>query len=100
MANYKVTYADGKEKIIIASEEYCKGIEGASYELVKPPEQTEGQIKAFHRDWRNDELARTDFIVPLSDHPQRDAYLTYRQALRQWPETSEFPLGTRPTLGS
>ena len=99
MANYKVTYADGKVKTIIASEEFCKGIECASYELVKPPEQTEGQIKAFHRDWRNEELARTDFIVPLSDHPQRSAYMTYRTQLRDWPSTSDFP-DTRPTLGS
>jgi hypothetical protein len=99
MANYKVTYADGRVNTIIATEEFCKGIEGASYELVIPPEQTEGQIKAFNRDWRNDELAKTDFIVPLSDHPQRSAYMTYRTQLRDWPSTSNFPT-TRPTLGS
>jgi antirestriction protein len=99
MASYKVTYADGNVRRIIASEEYCKGIEGASYELIKPPEPTEGQIKAFHRDWRNEQLARTDFIVPLSDHPQRSVYMAYRTKLRDWPSTSEFP-DTRPTLGS
>ena len=48
--------------------------------------------------WRDLELAATDYIVPLSDHPQRDAYITYREALRQWPSTDSFP-ATRPELG-
>jgi len=47
--------------------------------------------------WRDLELAATDYIVPLSDHPQRDAYITYREALRQWPSTDSFP-ATRPEL--
>jgi len=47
--------------------------------------------------WRDLELSATDYIVPLSDHPQRDAYITYREALRQWPSTSSFP-ATRPEL--
>ena len=50
------------------------------------------------RDWRDMELASTDFIVPLSDHPQRAAYMTYRTALRDWPSTSNFP-ATKPVLG-
>ena len=49
--------------------------------------------------WRNEELEATDFIVPLTDHPQRAAYMTYRTALRDWPSTSDFP-DTKPTLGS
>ena len=48
--------------------------------------------------WRDLELSATDYIVPLSDHPQRDAYITYREALRQWPSTDSFP-ATRPELG-
>ena len=28
------------------------------------------------RAWRDDELMKTDYIVPLSDHPQRAAYMT------------------------
>jgi hypothetical protein len=47
--------------------------------------------------WRDGELSSSDFIVPLSDHPQRDAYITYREALRQWPSTEDFP-ATRPEL--
>jgi hypothetical protein len=50
------------------------------------------------RKWRDNELSATDYIVPLSDHPQRDAYITYREALRQWPSTDSFP-ATRPELG-
>ena len=47
--------------------------------------------------WRNAELLATDFIVPLSDHPQRAAYMTYRESLRAWPATSDFP-ETKPVL--
>lgn len=51
------------------------------------------------RSWRDMELARTDFILPLSDHPQRAAYMDYRVELRDWPSTSDFP-DTKPELGS
>ncbi len=49
--------------------------------------------------WRNEELEATDFIVPLTDHPQQAAYMTYRAALRAWPSTEDFP-ETFPRLGS
>jgi len=49
------------------------------------------------RTWRDRELRLTDFIVPLSDHPQRAAYITYRTALRNWPSTDDFP-ATKPEL--
>jgi len=51
------------------------------------------------RSWRNEELTRTDFIVPTTDHPQHAAYITYRAALRAWPASSDFP-ATRPVLGT
>lgn len=51
------------------------------------------------RSWRNAELQSTDWIVPVSDHPERDAYMTYRTNLRNWPATSDFP-DTKPTLSS
>ena len=47
--------------------------------------------------WRNDELVNTDWIVPVTDHPELSNYLDYRQALRDWPATSDFP-STKPTL--
>ena len=58
----------------------------------------ESKIKEEAKKWRNQELKDTDWLVPVADHPQRAAYLVYRQALRDWPSTSEFP-DTRPTLG-
>ena len=46
--------------------------------------------------WRNAELKATDFIVPTTDYPNHAAWLTYRQQLRDWPTTSDFP-NTKPT---
>ena len=50
------------------------------------------------RRWRDQELAATDYILPVTDHPQRDDYIEYRTALRDWPSTESFP-DTRPELG-
>jgi hypothetical protein len=51
------------------------------------------------RAWRDGELLLTDWVAAVSDHPQREAYMTYRIALRDWPTTSDFP-ATKPELGS
>ena len=48
------------------------------------------------REWRDFELASTDFIVPLVDHPKHSTYMTYRQELRDYPNQADFPNGTRP----
>jgi len=53
--------------------------------------------EALAKSWRDSELEATDYIVPLSDHPQRDAYIAYRESLRQWPSTDAWP-ATRPAL--
>jgi hypothetical protein len=66
---------------------------GSSWEEGPVPTAEDG-AKA----WRDQELQLTDYIVPLSDHPQRAAYMTYRTALRNWPSTSDFP-ATKPVLG-
>ena len=46
------------------------------------------------RDWRKSELSKTDFSVlpdvPFSDE-EKEAYKTYRQDLRDWPESADFP---------
>ena len=55
--------------------------------------------KAEARQWRNDELERTDSLSLLSDHPQKTQITAYRVALRDWPSTSDFP-DTPPTMGS
>ena len=46
--------------------------------------------------WRDSELQASDFIVPLTDHPQHAAYMTYRQELRDYPAQEDFPNGARP----
>ena len=47
--------------------------------------------------WRNDELAITDEIIKIEDHPLRQNYMFYRQALRDWPSSSDFST-TKPVL--
>ena len=66
-------------------------------QVVPTIEPTAEEIAADARAWRDSELSSTDWIVPLSDHPQRAAYLNLRTALRGWPSTSDFP-ATKPTL--
>ena len=68
------------------------------YEEWVAPTPLEPTAEETERMWRDGELSSSDFIVPLSDHPQRDAYITYREALRAWPSTESFP-ATRPELG-
>tara|TARA_B110000858_G_scaffold23608_1_gene23855 strand:- start:351 stop:698 length:348 start_codon:yes stop_codon:yes gene_type:complete len=48
------------------------------------------------REWRDSELQSTDSIIPLTDHPDHAATITYRQELRDWPSTEQFP-NTKPT---
>lgn len=50
------------------------------------------------RSWRDEELLRTDVAATVSDFPNADAILVYRQTLRDWPATEDFP-ETRPELG-
>ena len=50
------------------------------------------------RTWRDAELVRTDVAATVSDYPNADAYIVYRQSLRSWPSTSDFP-NIRPELG-
>ena len=58
---------------------------------------TADEIASDERDWRNQELISSDWIIPLTDHPQHAAYVAYRKKLRDWPSTADFPK-TRPTL--
>lgn len=60
-------------------------------------ELTDAELEAEQRAWRNKELKATDWVVPITDHPERSDYLTYRTNLRDWPSTDSFP-NTRPTL--
>ena len=98
MPEYKVTYADGSTNNIRALESQVEELtkDGGSYERIVVT-KTDGQIRGDARSWRDMELLATDYIVPLTDHPQRSAYMTYRQNLRDWPSTSDFP-DTKPTV--
>ena len=62
-----------------------------------PYVETQEDINNSAKLWRNEELSKTDYIVPLTDHPDHTATLAYRVALRDWPSTSDFP-DTKPTL--
>jgi len=72
--------------------------------------ETQGNLKIYYthaedsrskeelaREWRNQELLDSDWIVSILDHPQLEAYKAYRIKLRDWPSTSDFP-DTKPTL--
>ena len=72
------------------------------YHLEKTSETVEEYLPAtpnqeeLAREWRDQELKDTDWIIPITDHAERDSYTTYRTALRDWPSTEDFP-ETRPT---
>jgi len=51
------------------------------------------------RKWRDEELQRTDVAATVSDFPNAEAVIAYRQLLRDWPATDAFP-DTRPELGA
>ena len=99
MARYKITYKDGSTSEIIGGEDFCKEFttkEGGSYELVNPA-LPQDMINAQAKIWRDEELAATDNIAQTPDFPNRDKYLTYRQKLRDWPSTADFP-AKKPVL--
>lgn len=90
--------SDEEVNRILATQEFVEANYAGRYEEVIPARSLVPAESAA-RTWRNEELEATDYIVPLTDHPQRSAYMTYRTALRDWPSTEDFP-DTRPTLGS
>lgn len=61
------------------------------------PVKSQEEIETEARQWRDNELQSTDFIVPLTDHPDHAATITYRQELRDWPSTENFP-NTKPRI--
>ena len=95
---YNIKDADGNiTNTIVANAEFVEA-NFDHYEEWVAPTPAEPTAEEAGRMWRDMELSSSDFIVPLSDHPQRAAYMTYRTALRDWPSTSNFP-ATRPELG-
>lgn len=96
--NYIIKDADGNvtNPSIKASAEFVAA-NFENYELHVQPTPEEPTAAAEARMWRDMELSSSDYIVPLSDHPQRAAYMTYRESLRAWPSTDSFP-DTRPEV--
>ena len=61
-----------------------------------PPVKSQEELEEEGRLWRDSELKKTDFIVPLTDFPNYATWITYRQQLRDWTTTEDFP-NTKPT---
>ena len=112
MENLIAIIKEGKvDNIIVASDEFAATLQeetvnvtgqevgvGYTYDngVFAAPVKTLEEKTAEEKQWRNSELKESDFIVPLTDHPQHDAYMTYRQELRDYPAQEDFPNGTRP----
>ena len=94
---YNIKDADGNILNFINADAEFVAANFDHYELYVEPTPPEPTAEEAARMWRDMELSATDYIVPLTDHPQRAAYMTYREALRDWPSTDSFP-ATRPEL--
>ncbi|SVD31070.1 uncharacterized protein METZ01_LOCUS383924 [marine metagenome] len=105
MATIKIT-KDGVSRNIIGEMDFAQETfptsDGYSHEFldttlsdasILSEKQLEGRM------WRGQELLRTDTLILLPDYPNTANLTTYRQELRDWPSTGDFP-STRPTLGS
>ncbi len=96
---YNIKDADGNIVNTIVADTAFVEANFEHYELHVEPTPAEPTAEDTARQWRDLELSSTDYLVPLTDHPQRAAYMTYRTALRDWPSTEDFP-DTKPILGS
>ena len=112
MENRIAIIKEGKvDGIIIASDDYANALEEQTVNVTElsvkngdlfdglnfssPAKSTE-EIEEENRVWRNKELQTTDRIAQTPDYPNRDAWITYREQLRDWPSTTNFP-NTKPT---
>lgn len=60
------------------------------------PIKTTEELEVEARQWRDKELEQTDYIVAITDHSNHTALMSYRQELRDWTDTDDFPT-TKPT---
>ena len=79
-------------KVYYSSKELYEDLNAEQY-----LEMEDSDFEKYQKDWRDLELKNTDWIIPISDHSQREAYVLYRQKLRDWPATESFP-DTCPSL--
>ena len=94
---YNILDADGNITNTITADADFVEANFDHYEEWVAPTPAEPTAAETARMWRDIELMHTDYIVSLSDHPQRDAHIAYRESLRQWPSTDSFP-ATKPEL--
>lgn len=99
MAKFEILNENGEvENTIIASLSFVDKNYTSFREVEEP---TKGPVKTKEeeeREWRDLELFRTDSLVLLPDYPYKEQLTAYRQALRNWPATEDFP-DTRPEIG-
>jgi len=50
------------------------------------------------KQWRDSELERTDKLASIKDYPYYYATISYRENLRDYPTSVDFPNGERPAL--
>lgn len=74
---------------IVADENFVKE-NYSSYKLLPSFRSAKKEIV-----WRNEMLNQTDTLMALVDYPYKEKLTQWRQILRDWPSTEEFPY-TRP----
>ena len=95
---YNIKDADGNiTNTIVADAEFVEA-NFEHYEEWVAPTPPEPTAEETARQWRDQELASTDEAAKIPDWPNRANILVYRQDLRDWPSTQDFP-DTKPALG-
>ena len=95
---YNIKDADGNiTNTIVADAEFVEA-NFEHYEEWVAPTPPEPTAEETARQWRDSELSSTDEAAKIPDWPNRPNILVYRQDLRDWPSTQNFP-DTKPTLG-
>jgi len=74
---------------IVADEDFVKA-NFSSYKLLPSFRNPKKEIA-----WRNEMLNQTDRLITLTDYPYKEKLTQWRQTLRDWPNTEDFP-ETRP----
>jgi len=82
---------------IVSTQEFVEAHHTGRYEEAVPAISTMSAEETA-RQWRDSELSSTDEAAKIPDWPNRPNILVYRQDLRDWPSTEDFP-DTKPTLG-
>lgn len=96
MARFEILNEAGEvENIIIASLSFVEENYTNFREVEEPVREPVKTKEEEEIEWRNSELYRTDLLMLPPDYPYKEQLTTYRQALRDWPDTPSFP-DTRP----